>query len=61
MDVIFDIKIAHQIARHSAEKMSFAKILMLIQLMMSVFVDVSSMWQNMAIHLLLDLPFSRKW
>ena len=52
---------AHQVARHSAEKMSFAKVLMLIQFLLSTLVDVSGIWQNLAIRMLLDLPFSRKW
>ncbi|KAI9223503.1 peptidase family M48-domain-containing protein [Blastocladiella britannica] len=53
-------EIAHQLARHSAEKMSFTKILMLGQIMISVVFDASMSLSRMITQLGVLLPFSRK-
>jgi predicted Zn-dependent protease len=52
-------EIAHAVARHGAEKLAFAKILLLLQIVINQFID-TRLLTNMLMQLLLTLPFSRK-
>lgn len=52
-------EIAHAVARHGAEKLAFAKILLLLQIIINQFID-TRLLTNMLMQLLLTLPFSRK-
>ncbi|CAG8538647.1 10717_t:CDS:2 [Acaulospora morrowiae] len=52
-------EIGHQIARHSAEKFSFLKILLMGQILLSIFID-SGFLSRLFIDLGILLPFSRK-
>ncbi|KAL7751050.1 metalloendopeptidase [Sorochytrium milnesiophthora] len=58
--VILGHEIAHQLARHSAEKMSFMKILVVLQLALSVVFDTSHSFNQLITQLGVLLPFSRK-
>ncbi|KAI8606657.1 peptidase family M48-domain-containing protein [Dissophora ornata] len=53
-------EIAHQLARHSAEKLSFAKIAMFIGVIVAVVFDPSWSMQRIMMELGMMLPFSRK-
>jgi metalloendopeptidase OMA1, mitochondrial len=52
-------EIAHQILRHSAEKMSFFKLVMWTRLVLSFFFDTSLLFHPLLFNLLFNLPFSR--
>ncbi|KAJ1513767.1 hypothetical protein HMI56_001806 [Coelomomyces lativittatus] len=58
--VVLGHEIAHQFARHSAEKMSFTKILFILQLTLSLVFDTSMYLSQFLTQMLLSLPFSRK-
>ncbi|KAG0265308.1 hypothetical protein BG011_005008 [Mortierella polycephala] len=53
-------EIAHQLARHSAEKLSFTKIALLIGIVVSLVFDPSWSMQRIMMDLGMMLPFSRK-
>ncbi|KAF9286835.1 hypothetical protein BGZ88_008866 [Linnemannia elongata] len=53
-------EIAHQLARHSAEKLSFTKVALFLGLMFSVIFDPSYSVQRIVMDLGMMLPFSRK-
>ncbi|KAF9438660.1 hypothetical protein BGZ76_006033 [Entomortierella beljakovae] len=53
-------EIAHQLARHSAEKLSFTKVALFIGVIASVIFDPSFTMQNIMMNLGMLLPFSRK-
>ncbi|RIB22452.1 peptidase family M48-domain-containing protein [Gigaspora rosea] len=52
-------EIGHQVARHSAEKLSFIKIIILLQLFLSFFIDPGILG-NIFLELGIMMPFSRK-
>lgn len=52
-------EIAHQMAGHSAEKLSMYKLLLVAQVVMSFFVDVSFIFNPLFLSLGVTLPFSR--
>lgn len=52
-------EIAHAVARHGAEKLAFAKILLLLQIVINQFID-TRLLTNLLMQLLLTLPFSRR-
>ncbi|KAI3661926.1 hypothetical protein MP638_005967 [Amoeboaphelidium occidentale] len=53
-------EIGHQLARHSAEKMSFFKFAMVARLFLSLFVDTSFIFNRVFFDLIFTLPFSRQ-
>ncbi|KAF9163625.1 hypothetical protein DFQ27_001101 [Actinomortierella ambigua] len=53
-------EVAHQLARHSAEKLSFAKLVMLAGIVISAVLDPSYTTQQLIMHFGMMLPFSRK-
>ncbi|KAF9578769.1 hypothetical protein BGW38_005275, partial [Lunasporangiospora selenospora] len=53
-------EIAHQLARHSAEKLSFTKVALFLGVMISLVFDPSLMMQRLIMDLGMMLPFSRK-
>ncbi|KAJ3218006.1 hypothetical protein HDU67_006906 [Dinochytrium kinnereticum] len=53
-------EVAHQLARHSAEKMSWAKIVMVGQVLMSIFFDASFLFNRLFLEFGVMMPFSRK-
>ncbi|KAL1930441.1 hypothetical protein VTP01DRAFT_10603 [Rhizomucor pusillus] len=61
MAAVLGHEIAHQVARHSAEKLSFTKILFAIQFTLSLFgVDPHFVFSPLARDLIAEKPFSRK-
>ncbi|KAJ3292521.1 hypothetical protein HK104_005219 [Borealophlyctis nickersoniae] len=60
MAAVLGHETAHQIARHSAEKLSYMKILLVGQVLLSVFFDTSFLVNKMLLEFGLLLPFSRK-
>ena len=54
-------EIAHQVARHSAEKLSIYKLLFLVRFALSFVVDTSLIFNPIFVSLGVTLPFSRKW
>jgi metalloendopeptidase OMA1, mitochondrial len=52
-------EVAHAVARHSAERISFSKIVFAFQLLINTVVDFSSLTALLS-ELLLNLPYSRK-
>jgi metalloendopeptidase OMA1, mitochondrial len=52
-------EVAHAVARHSAERISFSKIIFAFQLLVNTVVDFSSLTALLS-ELLLNLPYSRK-
>ncbi|GAA5815426.1 hypothetical protein MFLAVUS_008934 [Mucor flavus] len=61
MAAVLGHEISHQIARHSAEKLSFAKILFVLQITLSLFgIDPSFVFNAFTTNFLMMMPFSRK-
>ncbi|KAI8094195.1 peptidase family M48-domain-containing protein [Thamnidium elegans] len=61
MAAVLGHEISHQIARHSAEKLSFAKILLVLQITLSLFgIDPSFVFNTFTTNFLMMMPFSRK-
>lgn len=61
MAAVLGHEISHQLARHSAEKLSFAKILLALQITLSLFgIDPSFIFNRFTTNFLVMLPFSRK-
>ncbi|KAJ3043378.1 hypothetical protein HDV00_005076 [Rhizophlyctis rosea] len=53
-------EIAHQVARHSAEKLSWAQFLLLGQIVASLFMDVSFFFNRLLLEFGVMMPFSRR-
>ncbi|KAG0167599.1 hypothetical protein DFQ28_009996 [Apophysomyces sp. BC1034] len=61
MAAVLGHEISHQLARHSAEKLSFAKVLLAAQLTLALFgIDPSFIFNQLTLNFLLMKPFSRK-
>ncbi|KAL0095005.1 peptidase family M48-domain-containing protein [Phycomyces blakesleeanus] len=61
MAAVLGHEIAHQLARHSAEKLSFAKILLAGQFtLMLIGIDPSFIFNNITLNFMMMMPFSRK-
>jgi Zn-dependent protease with chaperone function len=61
MAAVLGHEISHQLARHSAEKLSFAKILLAFQLTLSLLgIDPSFIFNRFTTNFLVMMPFSRK-
>ena len=61
MAAVLGHEVAHQLARHSAEKLSFAKIIMVLQLTLMLFgIDPSYIFNQLATNFLMTKPFSRR-
>ncbi|KAI9310272.1 peptidase family M48-domain-containing protein [Dichotomocladium elegans] len=61
MAAVLGHEIAHQLARHSAEKLSFAKVMMAVQLTLLLLgIDPTSLVNQLALNFVIDKPFSRK-
>ncbi|KAI8064649.1 peptidase family M48-domain-containing protein [Gongronella butleri] len=61
MAAVLGHEIAHQIARHSAEKLSFAKVLMAAKLTLVIFgIDPSFIFNQLTLNFMMMKPFSRK-
>jgi predicted Zn-dependent protease len=61
MAAVLGHEISHQIARHSAERLSFAKVLLAAQLTLVLFgLDPSLFFNHMTMNLMMLKPFSRK-
>jgi len=61
MAAVLGHEISHQIARHSAEKLSFAKVILALRLTLALFgVDPSILFNHLSMDLLMMKPFSRK-
>jgi predicted Zn-dependent protease len=61
MAAVLGHEISHQLARHSAEKLSFAKVLLALQITMSLFgIDPSFVFNRLTLNFLMMKPFSRK-
>ncbi|KAJ3411897.1 hypothetical protein HDV05_001532 [Chytridiales sp. JEL 0842] len=52
-------EVAHQVARHSAEKLSWVKVIVLAQIFMSFFFDPGFLFNRLFMELGVMLPFSR--
>nr|KAJ3406936.1 hypothetical protein HK105_003451 [Polyrhizophydium stewartii] len=61
-EAIHPAQIAHQVARHSAEKLSWAKLLMFVQFLVSVVLmaDPGPLFRGLILDLGIMRPFSRK-
>lgn len=60
MAAVLGHEIAHQLARHSAEKLSFVKIVFALQLLLSLFIDPSFIFNRLFLNFGIMMPFSRK-
>jgi Zn-dependent protease with chaperone function len=61
MAAVLGHEISHQLARHSAEKLSFAKILLAAQLTLTLFgIDPSFIFNRLTLNFMMMMPFSRK-
>ncbi|ORZ08107.1 peptidase M48 [Absidia repens] len=61
MAAVLGHEISHQVARHSAERLSFAKVLLAMQLTLVLFgIDPSLFFNHMTMNLMMLKPFSRK-
>ncbi|KAI9269819.1 peptidase M48 [Sporodiniella umbellata] len=61
MAAVLGHEIAHQLARHSAEKVSFAKILFVLMLTLQIFgVDAGFLFNRFTMNYMMMSPFSRK-
>jgi Zn-dependent protease with chaperone function len=61
MAAVLGHEISHQLARHSAEKLSFAKILLAAQLTLALFgIDPSFIFNRLTLNFMMMMPFSRK-
>lgn len=52
-------EVGHAIARHSAERISFTKVIFALQLLVNMVIDFAGL-TNLLAHVLLHLPYSRK-
>ena len=52
-------EIAHNVARHSAEKMSFFQILIVLEMAVNIMFDLPRHFAHHLLDLLVTLPFSR--
>lgn len=52
-------EIGHAVARHSAERISFTKVIVVLQVLVNMVIDFAG-FTNLIAHLLLHLPYSRK-
>ena len=55
-----EFQIAHQVARHSSEKLSWMKFIILAQILTSTLFDTSMLFSKVIIDLTFDRPNSRK-
>lgn len=60
MAAVLGHEIGHQIARHSAEKLTLYKGLVLLEILVSTIFDIPKFFQRTLFNLAIDLPFSRK-
>lgn len=61
MAAVLGHEISHQLARHSAEKLSFAKILLAAQMTLALFgVDPAFVFNRFMTNFMMMMPFSRK-
>ena len=61
MEAVLGHEIAHQLARHSGEKLSFAKILFVLQVTLSLIgIDPSFIFNQLMLNFGIMMPFSRK-
>ena len=61
MAAVLGHEIAHQLARHSAEKLSFAKVILAFQITLMLFgIDPSYIFNQLALNFVISKPFSRK-
>ncbi|KAI9591102.1 peptidase family M48-domain-containing protein [Syncephalis fuscata] len=60
MAAVLGHEIAHQVARHTAEKVSFTKLIIMFQLFLSLFIDSSAVFNQFFQQVGIMLPFSRK-
>jgi Zn-dependent protease with chaperone function len=61
MAAVLGHEISHQLARHSAEKLSFAKVLLAGQFTLALFgIDPSFIFNRLTLNFLMEKPFSRK-
>ncbi|RUS18137.1 peptidase family M48-domain-containing protein [Jimgerdemannia flammicorona] len=60
MAAVLGHEIAHQLARHSAEKLSFIKIIFAFQLFLSLFIDPYFIFNRIFFDFGILMPFSRK-
>ncbi|KAI8074275.1 peptidase family M48-domain-containing protein [Gilbertella persicaria] len=61
MAAVLGHEISHQLARHSAEKLSFAKVLFALRFTFALFgVDPSFLFNQLTLNFLMMKPFSRK-
>ncbi|CAO3668018.1 unnamed protein product [Umbelopsis ramanniana] len=61
MAAVLGHEIAHQLARHSGEKLSFAKILFVLQITLSLIgIDPSFIFNQLMLNFGIMMPFSRK-
>ncbi|KAJ3087324.1 hypothetical protein HK102_011357, partial [Quaeritorhiza haematococci] len=60
MAAVLGHEIAHQVARHSAEKLSYLKVLIFFQLVLSLFMDPRLIFNRVFLEFGLMMPFSRK-
>lgn len=61
MAAVLGHEVAHQLARHSAEKLSFAKVILALQLTLVLFgIEPSFVFNRVLLNVVLNKPFSRK-
>ncbi|KAI8052053.1 peptidase family M48-domain-containing protein [Syncephalis plumigaleata] len=60
MAAVLGHEIAHQVARHTAEKVSFTKLIIMFQLFLSLFIDPNLVFNQFFQQVGIMLPFSRK-
>lgn len=61
MAAVLGHEIAHQLARHSGEKLSFAKVLFVMQVTLSLLgIDPSFIFNQLMLNFGIMMPFSRK-
>ncbi|KAG2217495.1 hypothetical protein INT45_012613 [Circinella minor] len=61
MAAVLGHEIAHQLARHSAEKLSFAKVILAFQITLMLFgIDPTYIFNQLALNFVISKPFSRK-
>lgn len=61
MAAVLGHEIAHQLARHSAEKLSFAKVILALQLTLVLFgIEPSFVFNRFLLNFVISKPFSRK-
>ncbi|KAI9255169.1 peptidase M48 [Phascolomyces articulosus] len=61
MAAVLGHEIAHQLARHSAEKLSFSKVILAFQITLMLFgIDPTYIFNQLAMNFIVAKPFSRK-